>query len=499
MPTRYQSAILALCHFAVGLSIETAARSAEAAERQPPNFVLILVDDLGWMDLGCQGSKFYETPNIDRLARQGMRFTDAYAACAVCSPTRAAVQTGRYPARLGITDWIRMWFQTGLDAPDGPKPPQYEPSTTRKLRCPSNRRHLELDEITLAEALKPAGYVSCHIGKWHLGQEAWYPKQQGYDFNHGGCDLGLPGSYFDPYDISGWRNFPYFKQLYSENLKNIPTLPPRRKGEYLTDREADEAVGFIRAHKDQPFFLNISHYAVHSPIEAKPELIAKYEARPKDNRDNPVYAAMIHSVDEATGRILATLDELDLAKRTVVLFTSDNGGWLPATDNTPLRAGKAHPYEGGIRVPLVVRWPGAVPPGSMSNVPVSSIDFFPTVLDIAGISLPAARTIDGLSLVPVLKQSGGLRRDALYWHYPHYCSGKGESAAPYSIIRAGGWKLIRHYEGSRLELFNLAEDLGEKRDLTAKMPEKARQLNGQLSAWLKSVGAKLPKPQGVSK
>ena len=452
------------------------------------NIVLVLVDDLGWMDLGCQGAEYYETPNIDRLAAEGMRLSSAYAACAVCSPTRAAVQTGRYPARLGITDWIRMWFQKGRDTPAGPQPPAYETGSLRKLLCPTNVRHLELGEVTLAEALKPAGYVSCHVGKWHLGQEAWYPGKQGYDANFGGCDLGQPGSYFDPYDISHWRNFPYFKSLYNEKLKNIPTLPPRRPGEYLTDRLADEAVGFIKAHRDEPFFLNFCSYAVHQPLEAKEELIAKYAAKERKGGEKPVYAAMIQSVDDAVGRILTTLDELDLRRRTVVIFTSDNGGYLRSTSNAPLRAGKGYPYEGGVRVPLIVRWPGMVEPGSTCAVPASSIDFFPTIMQIAGVPLPRDRTMDGVSLVPVLTQTGNVQRDTLLWHYPHYWA----EVAPYSIVRAGDWKLIRWYEGDRRELYNLAEDLGEIEDLAQRMPAKVHQLDAKLSAWFESVHARLP-------
>ncbi len=471
----------------------TASQLATASEEKPkPNVIVFLVDDLGWMDLSCQGSEYYETQNIDRLAQQGMRFTSGYAACAVCSPSRAAVQTGRDPARLGVTDWIRMWFQSGLDEPDGPQPPEYEvtPTPTQKLRCPTNRRHLDLDETTSAEVLKAAGYVSCHIGKWHLGQEPWYPSRQGYDFNHGGCDLGQPGNYFDPYDVSGWRKFPRFKELYNARLEGIPTLPPRREGEYLTDRLADEAVGFIEDHRDEPFFLNLCTYAVHTPLQAKKKLIKHYEAKPHGPGENPVYAAMIHSVDDAVGRVLSTLEDLKLTDRTIVIFTSDNGGFLSATSNAPLRSGKGHPYEGGIRVPWIIRWPGVTKTGSTSDVPISSIDIFPTILQIAGAVTPEERVIDGQSLVPLLRQTGTLKRDALYWHYPHYWSDQ----TPYSIIRSGDWKLIKHYEGPTFELYKLADDLSEKNDLAPSMPDKVRQLNLKLTSHLASIGAKLPQP-----
>ncbi len=309
---------------------------------QPPlNFIIILVDDLGWTDLTCQGSKYYETPHVDRLAAQGMRFTDGYAACAVCSPTRAAVQTGRYPGRVGVTDWIRSKFQNGIIPPDGKNPTEYV-GGKRPLLCPPNPLFMELDEFTLAEALKPAGYVSCHIGKWHLGQIDQFPEKQGYDENYGGCDLGQPPNYFDPYQSK--------REFYQ-----IPNLPPRRTGEYLTDREADEAVGFIRRNKDQPFFLNMDHYCVHTPLQAKKDVTDKYNAKPKTNQKNPVYAAMVESVDDSTGRIMAVLDELKLTDRTVVIFTSDNGGLMGPTNNAPLRSGKGFPCAGGIRVPLIAR------------------------------------------------------------------------------------------------------------------------------------------------
>jgi arylsulfatase A-like enzyme len=450
--------------------------AAEAAAR-PVNFVIILVDDLGWMDLSCQGSKYYETPQIDRLAAQGMRFTNGYAACAVCSPTRAGIQTGRYPARLGVTDWIRARFQGGEIPADGKNPTRYVSGPNQALLCPPNALFMELSELTLAEALKPAGYVSCHVGKWHLGQQDQFPEKQGYDENHGGCDLGQPPGYFDPYQS---------KQKYYA----IPNLPPRKKGEYLTDREADEAVAFIRANGDKPFLLNMCHYCVHTPLQAKKEVIAKYQAKPKTNQKNAVYAAMVESVDDAAGKVMAALDELGLAERTVVIFTSDNGGLLGSTDNAPLRSGKGFPYEGGIRVPLVVRWPGVVEAGSTCDVPASSIDFFPTLLEIAGVPLPKDRPIDGVSLLPVLKQTGGLKRDALYWHFPHYRVPRG----PYSIIRSGDWKLIKWYQGDEFELFNLADDLGETKDFSQQMPEKVRQLDQQLTSWLKSTGAKLPRP-----
>jgi arylsulfatase A-like enzyme len=368
-----------------------------------------------------------------------------------------------------------------------------------KLLCPENHLWMELDEITIAEALKPAGYVSCHVGKWHLGPKERYPDTQGFDYNIGGCDLGVPPSYFDPY-----RGMTQFAE---RGVQGIATLKPRKEGEYLTDRESDEACRFIRNHRDRPFFLYMAHYAVHQPIQAKEELIAKYKTRQPTQQNNPVYAAMVDSVDQALGRIMATLDELGLTDDTVIIFTSDNGGLMMPTasynglmgptNNTPLRAGKSYPYEGGIREPFIIRWPGVVKAGLICSKPVIGVDFFPTICKAAGVRQPADRTIDGENLMPLLTQTGSLKRDAIYWHYPHYISWgpqPGLTTTPYSIIRCGDWKLIKHYEDNSFELFNLREDISEKNDLSAKMPEKVRELDAKLSKWLKETGAKLPKP-----
>ena len=455
---------------------------AREATSKKPNFILILVDDLGWMDTGCYGSQFYETPNIDRLAAEGMRFTGGYAACAVCSPTRAAVMTGRYPARLGVTDWIRARFQGGKIPANKKNPTEYVVTKidgkNRKLLCPPNALWMELEEITIAEALKPAGYTSCHIGKWHLGADDWYPDKQGFDYNIAGCDFGQPPSYFDPYS--------------NKRQGQIPTIAPRRKGEYLTDREADEAVKFVRRHRDKPFFLYMGHYAVHTPIQGKADLVAKYEAKKPTKQKNPTYAAMVESVDDAVGRIMSVLDELDLADRTIILFTSDNGGLMAVTNNEPLRAGKGYPYEGGIREPLIVRWPKVIKPGTISHEPVTSVDYFPTICEAAGAAPPGDCDIDGVSLLEHLKSNGAkaLNREAIYWHFPHY-RGK---VVPYSIIRAGDWKLIKRYEGKAFELFNLKNDLPEKNDLSEKMPAKVKELDAKLTQWLRATGAKLPRP-----
>jgi len=446
-----------------------------------PNVVLVLVDDLGWRDVGCFGpvsGGFYETPNIDRLSADGMRFTDGYAACAGCSPTRAAVMTGRYPARLGVTDWIRSRFQGGKIPANKKNPTEYVGGKNKKLLCPPNALWMELEELTIAEALESAGYTSCHIGKWHLGADDWYPDRQGFNFNVGGCDYGQPPTYFDPY--------------FRKGQGQIPTLSPRREGEYLTDREADEAVSFIRQYKDKSFFLYMAHYAVHTPIQAKKNLTEKYRDKPRFDQKNPAYAAMIESVDDAVGAICSALVELNLTEKTVVIFTSDNGGLSSVTNNAPLRAGKGHPYEGGIRVPAIIRWPGVIKPGIVSHEPVSSVDYLPTVCEVAGVPLPQDRAIDGISLVQHLRSGGSskLSRDAIFWHFPHYRG----NIVPYSIIRAGDWKLIKRYEGKTFELFNLKADLSEKNDLAEKMPEKVRELDTKLNKWLRATSAKLPRP-----
>ncbi len=460
-------------------------RLSSRGPQNGPNIVLILVDDLGWRDTGCYGNRYYETPNIDRLAGQGMKFTDGYAACAVCSPTRAAVMTGRYPARTGVTDWIRFRdFKGDRTDPDQKGPSEYVGGRDRMLLCPPNPFWMELDEVTIAEVLKPAGYVSCHVGKWHLGPDAWYPDRQGFDINIAGCDYGQPPSYFDPYFREGWGK--------------IPTLNPGRQGEYLTDREADEAVRFIRNHARRPFFLYMAHYAVHTPIQGKRDLVEKYTAKQPTLRDNPVYAAMVESVDQAVGRIMAALDELNLADNTLVIFTSDNGGLMQVTRNAPLRAGKGYPYEGGIREPLIIRWPGVVGAGTECSEPITSIDFFPTICEAAGVKPPSDRIIDGENLMPLLRQTGELEREAIFWHFPHYRG----TIGPYSIVRAGDWKLIKRYEdkkiigryeGKAFELFNLKDDLSERYDLSEQRLEKVRELDAKLTAWLKATGAKLPK------
>jgi arylsulfatase A-like enzyme len=421
------------------------------------NFVVLLADDLGWADLGCTGSRFYETPHLDRLAAGGVRFAQAYSACTVCSPTRAALLTGQYPARLRVTDWI---------------PGHARPKA--RLRVPDWTKHLPLEQVTLAEALGAAGYVSASIGKWHLGGEAYFPEKHGFGANLGGSHRGQPPSYFSPY--------------------GIPTLPDGPRGEYLTDREGEEAARFIERNKDRRFFLYVPFHAVHTPLQAKKELIEKYQrkaAAEGSGRFKPVYAAMIESLDAAVGRILEALEKSGVAGRTVVVFTSDNGGLVSSTSNRPLRAGKGSWYEGGVRVPLIVRGPGIGPPGSVLETPVITMDLYPTLLELAGLQVPAGRIVDGVSLAPLLRGSGGLSRTALFWHYPHYHPG---GATPYGAVRRGDLKLIESYEDGSLELYDLARDAGESENLAGRRPDAARELRDLLAEWRRSVGAQMPSP-----
>jgi arylsulfatase A len=421
------------------------------------NVVLILTDDLGWTDLHCYGSQLYETPNIDKLARDGMRFTQNYSACTVCSPTRAALLTGKYPARLHITDWIPGQM------PDNPK-----------LIVPDWTKYLPLDEVTIANVLHDNGYATASMGKWHLGGEAYYPQKHGFDINLGGTDKPNTEHYFSPY--------------------GIPTLPDGPKGEYVTDRLTNAAIRFINANKDKPFFLYLPHFAVHLPLQAKQKLIAKYQEKikPGDAQANATYAAMIDSLDQSVGRIRSELEKLEIADRTVVIFVSDNGGRIPTTSNLPLRVGKGSCYEGGTRVPLIVYWPGITKPGSESNTPTISMDLFPTLMEILGIPDGAKTAIDGVSLVPVLRQSGELKRDELFWHYPHYQHYQKGGATPYSAIHKGDYKLIEFLADNRVELYNIREDIGEKHDLAEKMSDKVDELRKRLHQWREEVGAQMP-------
>lgn len=451
------------------------ARADGPSAGKPSNIVLILIDDMGWADAGCLGSRFYETPNIDRLAAGGMRFTQAYASCAVCSPTRAAIMTGKAPARLHITDYI---------------PGEQAPADSR-FALPDWEKRLPLEEVTLAEVLKRRGYATASMGKWHLGGSQYYPEQQGFDVNIAGGHMGQPASYFWPYGTP-------------THAARVPGLAEQggREGEYLTDRLTDEALRFIESRRDGPFFLYLAHYAVHSPLMGKAELIEEAADRPAANgQGNAVYAAMVRSVDDSVGRILDKLDELRITDRTLVLFTSDNGGAVhfgtpPATSNAPLRSGKGNPYEGGLRVPLIVRAPSVTRAGNVCDVPVISHDFFPTLLELSGADRKDAHTAtDGASFASLLRGRSEATHDALHWHYPHYWN-RGK-VTPYSVVRAGHWKLIRLYETGREELYNLAEDPGEQNDLASADDARKhrKELAARLDAWLKEVGAQMPVPR----
>lgn len=440
--------------------------SATGNPNKKPNFVLILIDDLGAKDLGCYGSTFYETPNIDRLAQEGMRFTDAYSACPVCSPTRASLMTGQDTARLHFTGHI-----TAIGRHRHPK--------NSRIIPPADRMYLPLDEVTIAEALKPAGYASASIGKWHLGTEKYWPEAQGFDLNIAGWTHGSPPAYFYPYKnpSSKWNPL-------------IPTLKGGKPGEYLTDRLTDESIKFIKANKERPFFLYLTHYAVHTPLQAPEPLVNKYKAKLKTDQSqkNATYAAMIENLDANVGRVLQALEQLALVNDTVVFFTSDNGGDARVTNNAPLRAGKGCLYEGGIRVPLLVKWPGRVKAGSICHTSVTSEDLYPTIMQIVGDRARPGEKIDGKSLLPLLTGKGRLKREAIYWYYPHYSP---QAKQPGAAVRAGNCKLIEHYDPLGVELYNLADDIGEQVNLAEKMPQKAEELRNKLHNWLEAVGAKM--------
>ena len=462
---------LLLCVFGIA-ALLCRSTDADAAPKPKTNVVLILIDDLGWNDVGCYGSKYYRTPNIDRLARDGMRFTDGYAACNVCSPSRAAILTGKYPARLLLTQWLPAgrW--------DAGK------NRLREGRFISN---LPLEEVTIAEALREAGYHTAFMGKWHLGTETYYyPQHQGFDINIAGRDYGAPGSYFYPF--KGKWKIPTTGQILQKE-----TPLPGQKGDYLVDRLAEEAEKFIRSSSDKPFFLMLSHYAVHAPLQGKPRKTARYEQLDADIRQGkPAYAAMVESVDDSVGRVMKTLQELKLDERTLVIFTSDNGGFAKATSNAPLRANKGSNYEGGLRVPFIVRWPGKIEPGSVSAEPVIATDFYPTILAATGLPLRPHQHLDGESLIPVLTGSSGFQRDAIYWHYPHY--NQHPSSFPSGVIRAGDWKLIEAFETGNLSLFNLADDIGETNDLSNAESAKVAELHNKLKEWRREVGADPMRP-----
>jgi arylsulfatase A-like enzyme len=456
-----------------------ASAMAWSAEK-PMNVVFFLVDDMGQRDIGAYGSTFYETPHLDRLAKEGARFSDAYAACPVCSPTRASILTGQWPQRMGVTDYI-----------GAVKEPALWNRNTKLLPAPYADR-LALGTPTMASLLKQAGYATCFAGKWHLGPEGNWPENFGFDKNFGGIAGGGPSGknpHFSPY-------------------KN-PRLSDGPPGEHLSDRLADETVRFIEANKAGPFFAYFSFYDVHTPLNARKDLVEKYQNKRKAlgltdkwgreetrdvrlSQDHAIYAAMVESVDLAVGKVLEKLDELNLRDNTLVIFTSDNGGLSTSegwpTSNMPLRAGKGWMYEGGIREPLLVRWPGVSKPGTVIGNPVSSPDFLPTLLDVAKMKTPASVPQDGISLRDLLRKDNGAER-SLFWHYPHYGN---QGGAPSAAVRKGPWKLIFWYEEERVELFDLSKDLGETKNLATEQAQRAGQMLAELKQWQQKVGAKFP-------
>ncbi|MFT5469929.1 MAG: arylsulfatase A-like enzyme [Verrucomicrobiales bacterium] len=452
-----------------------------AASAEKPNVLFILADDLGWRDLSIEGSTFYESPNIDRIAKSGMRFTRGYAACQVCSPSRAAIMTGKSPARLKITDWIGAAEEEGW-------------KRNTKLLPPKYNHVLPHDDVSMAEAFREGGYRTFFAGKWHLGGEGSFPEDHGFEINIGGHHRGSPpGGFFSPY--------------------NNPKMEDGPPGESLPVRLGAETAKFIDEHKDEPFFAYLAFYQVHAPIQTTPELWAKYQKKAQqlpavENRfivdrtspvrqvqDHPVYAGMIEAMDDGVGLALEALDRNGLTDNTIIVFTSDNGGVSAgdgkATSNLPLRGGKGRQWEGGIREPFYIVAPGVAEPGSKSAVPAIHMDFYPTLLDLAGLDSRPDQHADGQSLVPVLKSEGEFPDRALFWHYPHYGNQGGE---PSAIISEGGWKLIHYYEDDRRELYQIEEDQGEQKDVAAANPERVQAMGKRLMAWLDEMDANMPYP-----
>lgn len=461
-----------LCLAVVGASLFC----AQAASVRPLNVVFILADDLGWTDLGCYGSDLHRTPHLDQLAREGVRFTQAYA-MPVCSPSRAAILTGRHAARLGMT----IWREGAL-----------RPAQNEKLLSAQAIPDLPHSETTLAEVFKAAGYLTFHVGKWHLGDADHSPETQGFDLNIGGTHWGAPATYFHPF--SG----PFGQE---REFRYVPGLGLGKPGDYLTDRLTDEALKLIEAADSRPFFLNLWYYTPHTPLDGKPGLVEKYRTRiqPGLRHQNPDYAAMIETLDTNVGRVLAHLKKRKLTERTVIIFASDNGSTIiqhrgrQVTTNHPLRSGKGSLYEGGIRVPLIVRLPGKTPRGGTCEQPVICTDLFPTLLELCGLTatngVAPAGPLDGISFASLLREPGArLNREALFFHYPHYYM----TTTPVSAVRSGDWKLLEYFEDQRVELYNLASDLGEQNDLAQQKSEEAAQLRDRLHAWRAEVGARVP-------
>ncbi len=444
------------------------ASCSEVPAPPPPNVVLIYADDLGWRDLGVQGSRYYETPNIDRLAAQGMRFTEAYANAPNCAPSRAALISGQYAPRTGI-------YTVGTA--------ERGPVESRALIPVENETTLDLDVVTIAEVLAAAGYATGHAGKWHLGGEGFLPEDQGFAWSIAGNEAGAPPDYFYPY---------------ARGDRRVPGLEGGAEGEYLPDRLVDESIDFINREQDGPFFLYLSHYTVHTPIQAKPEITERYrDKEPADGHENPTYAAMIESLDQGVGRILEALEQRGLSENTVVIFASDNGGFGPVTSMSPLRGSKGMLYEGGIRTPLIVRWPGQVEDGVTSRTPVIGLDLYPTLVELAGTNPPPDQPLDGVSLVPVLRGSSDVPERDLIWHFPAYLQADRSvvgtwRTTPASTLRRGRYKLIHFFEDERSEVYDLSVDASETNDLSTQRPELTEELLNGLQSWWADVDAFVP-------
>jgi arylsulfatase A-like enzyme len=420
------------------------------ASKRKTNIVFIFIDDLGYKDLACFGSTYYETPNIDKLASDGIVFTSAYANAPNCAPTRACVISGQYTPRHGV-------YTVGT--------PERGKARLRKLIPIPNRTNLDSKIATLPQALKAAGYTTACIGKWHLGdKEPFRPEDRGFDV------------------------------VFRRNRRGHFTSD----GRYLTDVLTDESLKFIEQNRDRPFFLYLSHHTVHTPIQAKKEIIEKYKKKKTSaEHNNPTYAAMIESMDDSVGAVCDKLDELALSDNTVVFFFSDNGGYANATSMAPLRGSKGMLYEGGIRVPMIARWPGKIKSGRSCDVPVIGIDFYPTFLEIVGAPKPSGHILDGVSLIPLLTRRRALKRKAIFWHFPAYLEPYNVRQQPWRMtpggaVRQGDWKLIEFFEDGKVELYNLKDDISETKDLAKKKPAKAKELHKILVEWRKSVNAPVP-------
>ncbi|MFO0909196.1 MAG: sulfatase [Isosphaeraceae bacterium] len=463
--------------WAAAISLFLGVTNAEGADPPArPNVVLILADDLGWSDLGCYGADLHETPHLDRLARQGLRFTQSYT-MSVCSPTRASLMTGKHAARLHMT----IWREKAVELQRQTAPP------SQRLLQPAPATNLPMGETTLAELFRNQGYLTFHVGKWHLADASGYPEVHGFDVNIGGTHWGAPSTYFHPF--KGARQF-------GGEYRYVPGLGVGKSGQELTERLTDEALRLIDEAGERPFFLNLWHHAPHTPIEARPERVEHFRGKIRSGmkHQNAAYAAMVATLDHEVGRVLDHLDARGLARNTIVIFMSDNGGYLGAfdrqvvTNNAPLRSGKGSLYEGGIRVPTIVRWTGVTPAGAVCDRPIHCTDLWPTLAEIVRPSRDEGES-DGVSLLPLWKKpESRLARENLFFHYPHDYA----TTTPVSAIRSGDWKLLEYYDDGRTELYNLASDPGESRNVASDQPAVARRLRTTLHDWRREVDAQVP-------